>query len=145
MDSGANTASFSAANFLIEGLQEVGIEYLFSNMGTDHAPLIEAMAGRKRRGQPLPKVITCPHENTCAHMAGGYAMATGRGQGVLVHVDAGTANAAMGMHNLFRNRLPVLLMAGTAPFTSQGELTGSRDNYVHFVQDPFDIGSLVRP
>jgi acetolactate synthase-1/2/3 large subunit len=26
-----------------------------------------------------------------------------------------------------------------------GELTGSRDTYVHFVQDPFDIASIVRP
>jgi acetolactate synthase-1/2/3 large subunit len=60
-------------------------------------------------------------------------------------VDAGTANAAMGMHNLMRTRLPVMLMAGRAPFTLHGELPGGRDTYVHFVQDPFDIGSLVRP
>jgi acetolactate synthase I/II/III large subunit len=62
-----------------------------------------------------------------------------------VHVDAGTANAAMGMHNMFRARLPVMLIAGKAPYTLRGELPGSRDNYVHFVQDPFDIASLVRP
>jgi acetolactate synthase-1/2/3 large subunit len=78
-------------------------------------------------------------------MAGGYAAVTGRGQAVLVHVDVGTANSSMALHNLFRTRLPVLLMAGRSPFTVRGELTGSRDNYVHFVQDPYDIGSLVRP
>ena len=78
-------------------------------------------------------------------MAGGYALVTGRGQGVLVHVDVGTANTANAMHNLYRSRLPVLLMAGKAPFTTHGELTGTRDNYVHFVQEPFDQGSLVRP
>jgi acetolactate synthase-1/2/3 large subunit len=64
---------------------------------------------------------------------------------VLVHVDAGTANAAMAMHNLCRHRLPVFLMAGRAPYTTRGELTGSRDTYVHFIQDPYDIASLVRP
>ena len=32
-------------------------------------------------------------------MAAGYAIATGRGQGVMVHVDAGTANPAMALHN----------------------------------------------
>jgi acetolactate synthase-1/2/3 large subunit len=78
-------------------------------------------------------------------MAGGYALATGRGQGVLVHVDVGTANTTNAMHNLYRSRLPVLLMAGKAPFTAHGELVGTRDNYVHFVQEPFDQGSLVRP
>src|SRR4029079_1313460 len=145
MDTGANVASYSAANYFIEGLNEVGIDYLFSNMGTDHAPIIEAFAGRRRRGQKVPTIVVCPHENTAAHMAGGYAMVTGRGQGVLVHVDVGTANTANAMHNLYRSRLPVLLMAGKAPFTTHGELTGTRDNYVHFVQEPFDQASLVRP
>src|SRR5688572_28850528 len=145
MDTGANVASYSAANYFIEGINEVGIDYLFSNMGTDHAPIIEAFAGRKRRGQKTPQIVVCPHENTAIHMAGGYAMVTGRGQGVLVHVDVGTANTANGMHNLYRSRLPVLLMAGKAPFTTHGELTGTRDNYVHFVQEPYDQASLVRP
>ena len=145
MDVGANTASNSAANYLLEGLHEVGIDYLFCNMGTDHAPIIEAMAGRRKRGQSQPKVIVCPHENTAAYMAGGYALATGRGQGVLVHVDVGTANTANAMHNLFRSRLPVLLMSGKAPYTANNELVGSRDTYVHFVQEPIDQGALVRP
>jgi acetolactate synthase-1/2/3 large subunit len=78
-------------------------------------------------------------------MAGGYALVTGRAQAVLVHVDAGTANACMAIQNLFRYRLPVMLFAGRAPHTLRGELPGSRDTYVHFVQDPFDIASIVRP
>ena len=78
-------------------------------------------------------------------MAAGYAIATGRGQGVMVHVDAGTANSAMALHNLCRARIPVLLMAGKAPFTTRGELLGTRDTYVHFVQEPFDQASVVRP
>lgn len=138
------TATTTAAHFL-DGLQECGIEHLFCNLGTDHVSLIEAMAAFERQGRPQPQVLLCPHENVAVHMAGGFAAVTGRGQGVMVHVDAGTANAAMGLHNLFRSRLPVLLMAGRSPFTLRGELPGSRDNYIHFVQDPFDIGSLVRP
>ncbi|VCU68918.1 Benzoylformate decarboxylase [Pigmentiphaga humi] len=133
------------AGFLLEGLAEIGVDYLFCNMGTDHAPIIEELARRRERGSKSPAVIRCPHENTAAHMAAGYALVTGRGQGVLVHVDVGTANCAMAMHNLFRSRLPVLLMAGKAPFTAAGELPGSRDNYVHYIQEPFDQGSLVRP
>jgi acetolactate synthase-1/2/3 large subunit len=51
----------------------------------------------------------------------------------------------MAIQNLFRYRLPVMLFAGRAPHTLHGELRGSRDSYVHFVQDPFDIASIVRP
>ena len=36
-------------------------------------------------------------------------------------------------------------MSGKAPYTSSNELVGSRDTYVHFVQEPIDQGSLVRP
>jgi acetolactate synthase I/II/III large subunit len=140
-----NVGNFSSAYYLLEGLNEIGIEYLFCNLGTDHAPIIEEMAHRRKRGEKLPKIVRCPHENTAAHMAGGYALVTGRGQGVLVHVDVGTANAANAMHNLYRSRLPVLLMAGKAPYTSHDELIGTRDTHVHFVQEPFDQGSLVRP
>src|SRR4051812_9381756 len=139
------TTSQTAARFLLDGLSEAGIEYLFCNFGTDHAPIIEEMARMEAAGLAFPKPILCPHENTAMHMAGGYALATGRGQGVMVHGDVGTANAAMGMHNLFRTRIPVILMAGKAPYTSLGELPGTRDDYVHFVQEPMDQGSIVRP
>ncbi|MGA8653889.1 MAG: thiamine pyrophosphate-requiring protein [Xanthobacteraceae bacterium] len=141
----SNVSNFSSAYYLLEGIKEIGIDYLFCNLGTDHAPIIEEMAHRRKRGEVLPDVVRCPHENTAAHMAGGYALVTGRGQGVLVHVDVGTANAANAMHNLYRSRLPVLLMAGKAPYTSHDELVGTRDTHVHFVQEPFDQGSLVRP
>lgn len=135
----------SNAHYFLEGLDEIGLDYVFANLGTDHVSLIEESARWDEQGRGHPQWILCPHENVAMHMAAGYAAVTGRGQGVLVHVDSGTANSAMGMHNMFRGRLPVLLMAGKAPYTLRGEMPGSRDNYVHFVQDPFDIASLVRP
>jgi acetolactate synthase-1/2/3 large subunit len=141
----SNAPEHSTAYYFLEGLNELGIEHLFCNFGTDHAPVIEAMADRSKRGEKIPNVMLCPHENTAAHMAMGYAAVTGRGQAVLVHVDVGTANTANAMHNLFRSRLPVLLMSGKAPYTSSNELVGSRDTYVHFVQEPIDQGALVRP
>lgn len=141
----SNAPEHSTAYYFIEGLNELGIEHLFCNFGTDHAPTIEAMAERSKRGEKVPNVMLCPHENTAAHMAMGYAAVTGRGQAVLVHVDVGTANTANAMHNMFRSRLPVLLMAGKAPYTSSNELVGSRDTYVHFIQEPIDQGALVRP
>jgi acetolactate synthase-1/2/3 large subunit len=141
----SNEPEHSTAYYFLEGLNELGIEHLFCNFGTDHAPIIEAMADREKRGEKVPNVMLCPHENTAAHMAMGYAAATGRGQAVLVHVDVGTANTANAMHNMFRSRLPVLLMSGKAPYTSGNELVGSRDTYVHFVQEPIDQGALVRP
>jgi len=138
-------ARYSAAHYFLEGLVDLGVDYIFANLGTDHVSIIEEMARWDKEGRRHPEVILCPHEVVAVHMAGGYALATGKCQAVLVHVDAGTANACMAIQNLFRYRLPVMLFAGRAPHTLHGELTGSRDTYVHFVQDPFDIASIVRP
>jgi acetolactate synthase-1/2/3 large subunit len=138
-------ARFSTAHYFLEALVDLGVDYIFANLGTDHVSLIEEIARWDKEGRKHPDVILCPHEVVAVHMAGGYALATGRCQAVLVHVDAGTANACMAIQNLFRYRLPVMLFAGRAPHTLHGELRGSRDAYVHFVQDPFDIASIVRP
>ena len=74
MDS-SNEARHSAAHYFLEGLNEIGFDYLFCNFGTDHAPLIEAMAAFKHADRPAPLTILCPHENTAVHMAAGYAIA----------------------------------------------------------------------
>src|SRR5260370_6296688 len=134
----------STAHHFLQGLVDFGVESIFANLGTDHVSLIEEMARWDSEGRRHPQVILCPHEVVAVHMAGGYALATGRAQAVLVHVDAGTATACMAIQNLFRYRLPVMLFAGRAPYTLRGELPGSRDTYVHFVQDPFDIAGIVR-
>lgn len=135
----------NGAHALLQGLVDAGVEFVFANLGTDHAPLIETLAQWRRIGRRAPRMVLCPHENVAMHMAIGYAQCTGRGQAVLVHVDAGTANAAMGAHNALRTRVPLLLVAGRAPYSSHGEALGTRDNYVHFVQEPYDQAALVRP
>src|SRR2546425_1604414 len=145
MDKAPQVKLNSTAHYFLEGLNEIGIEYLFSNFGTDHAPLIEEMARWKKEGRGFPKVLNCPHENTAMHMAAGFAMATGRGQAVMVHVDAGTANSAMAMHNARRGRLPLVLVAGKAAFTVRGALPGSPDNYLEFLPEPVAQSGGVRP
>ncbi len=144
MDKAPQVTLQSTAHYFLEGLNELGIEYLFCNFGTDYAPLIEEMARWRAEGRKFPQTLLCAHENTAVQMAVGYAMVTGRGQAVMVHVDAGTANAAMGLHDACRSRVPLLLIAGRAPYTVRGELPGSRDTYVHFIQEPFDQGAIVR-
>ena len=74
----------TTARYFLEGLQETGIKYLFSNLGTDHVTLIDEMARLQAEGQAMPEVVLCPHENVAIHMAAGYAAVTGQGQGVMV-------------------------------------------------------------
>ena len=55
-----NTASHSTAHYLLQGLNEIDVEYLFCNFGTDHAPLIEELARFEADGLRAPKVIQLP-------------------------------------------------------------------------------------
>src|SRR5262249_59787716 len=66
-----HVASHSTAHYLLQGLNEIGVEYLFCNFGTDHAPLIEELAKFEAEGLRAPKVVLCPHENVGIHMAEG--------------------------------------------------------------------------
>src|ERR1700747_3597771 len=90
-------ARYSAAHYFLEGLVDLGVDYIFANLGTDHVSIIEEMARWDKEGRKHPEVILCPHEVVAVHMAGGYALATGKCQAVLVHVDASTANACMAL------------------------------------------------
>jgi acetolactate synthase I/II/III large subunit len=75
---------YSTAHYFLEGLVDLGVEYIFANLGTDHVSLIEEMARWDKEGRKHPEMILCPHEVVAVHMAGGYALATGRAQAVLV-------------------------------------------------------------
>jgi len=135
----------TAAEALVAALRLNGIDLVFANLGTDHPPLIEAFAKFRALGRPVPRVLLCPHEVVALSAAHGFAQATGRPQALIVHVDAGTANLGGAVHNAARTRVPVLIVAGRTPFTDRGELRGSRDAFVQFLQDVYDQAGIVRP
>ncbi|PZX02340.1 acetolactate synthase-1/2/3 large subunit [Psychrobacillus insolitus] len=136
--------NYTAADALMEALQEVGISHLFCNLGSDHPSIIEALAKAKEDGRALPKAIICPHESVALSAAQGYAMLSGQAQGVMIHTDVGTLNLGGAIHNAFRARVPVFVFAGETPFTMNGELPGSRNSYVNYLQNVYDQRSILR-
>jgi acetolactate synthase-1/2/3 large subunit len=133
----------STADAYLELLAARGIDYLFGNGGTDFGPIVNAYAKRLNLGQPVPTPVTVPHEITAVAMAHGYTMVTGRAQAVMVHTIAGTANATGGLINAIRTGVPMLFSAGRTPITEEG-LKGSRNGGIHWAQESFDQGSMVR-
>jgi acetolactate synthase-1/2/3 large subunit len=133
----------STADAYLELLAARGVENLFGNGGTDFGPLIDAYARRLIGELPIPRPVTVPHEITAVAMAHGYTMVTGRPQAVMVHTIAGTANATGGLINAARTQIPMLFSAGRTPLT-EGPLKGSRDTSIHWAQESFDQGSMVR-
>lgn len=135
-----------AATVLLRALFAHGVEYFFCNPGTDFPAIVEAFARAKAAGEiglrvPMPVVV--PHENAAVAMAHGVYLATGRPQAVMVHVSVGTANTVNGAANANRDQAPILIMAGRTPVTEQGML-GSRNRPIHWAQEMFDQGGLLR-
>ena len=133
----------STADAYLELLAARGVEYFFANSGTDFAPLIDAYARRLAQGQPVPRPMTVPHETPAVGMAHGYAMVTGRPQVVMVHVIVGAGNAVSGIINAARSNVPILFSAGRNPLTETG-LHGSRNRPIHWAQESFDQGAMIR-
>ena len=125
----------TAARCLLELCARLGVDYVFTNLGSDHPAFIEAFASLQAAGMPMPRIVVCPHEMTTLSAAHGYAMLTRRPQLVLVHVDVGTQNLGCSVHNAARGRIPALIVAGLSPVSTSGERIGARNEFIHFTQD----------
>ena len=130
----------TGAESLLLGLKTHGVDYLFANAGTDFPPIIEALVGLP--GDLMPEPVTVPHETAGVAMAHGYYLVTGRPQAVMVHVNVGLANAAMGVINAASDNVPVLVMSGRTPITETGH-KGSRMTPIQYGQEMFNQASLV--
>lgn len=137
---------YTTSRAFLEALAEAGVRYVFANLGSDHPGLVEAYARAREDGteRELPELVICPHESVAMSAAQGYAQVTGVPQAVVVHVDCGTQNIGGMLHNAAKGRVGVLLYAGASPFTQEGELLGSRNEFIQWIQDVHDQRGIVR-
>src|SRR5262245_27895966 len=133
-----------AAEAYVRALVAQGVSCLFLNPGTDTFPIQEALSKLEQLGQPVPRTVLCIFELVALAAAHGYYAATGRPQAVLVHVDVGTQNLGGMVHNAQRGRAAVLICAGRTPYTTDPRQRGSRDTYIHWLQEQFDQHGIVR-
>src|SRR6185503_20236299 len=112
----------TAADAWLGLLAARGIEYLFANGGTDFAPVVEAYAKGQKLGWRLPEIVIVPHEN----------------------IGVGTAHSLNGLINASRQNVPILFTAGRTPITESGALPAARNNYIHWAQEHFDQGGMLR-
>jgi acetolactate synthase-1/2/3 large subunit len=137
---------YTTSTAFLEALAEAGVRYVFANLGSDHPGLIEALAQARAEGREgsLPSLVVCPHETVALSAAHAYAAVSRTPQAVIVHVDAGTQNLGGAVNNAMRGRVPVLIFAGAAPYTIEGELAGGRNEFIHWVQDVHDQRGILR-
>lgn len=127
-------------------LKSYGIDNLYMNVGTDFAPLVEAYAKLEAAGKSpdcFPRPVLGTHENLVIGMAHGAYLVSGNPQAAMFHVNVGTANAACGIINAAKERVPVFIAAGRTPYLESGKL-GARDNRTNWGQEMFDQNAMIR-
>ncbi|KIX09360.1 uncharacterized protein Z518_00439 [Rhinocladiella mackenziei CBS 650.93] len=136
---------YTTSTALLEALELAGVSHLFLNVGSDHPAILEAISKQHAEGKPKKiRFITAPHEFVGLSAAQGFFQASGKMQAILVHVDAGTLSMGGAIHNVSRARIPVLMLAGTSPITDEGEAVGSRNEFIHSIQDTIDQRGITR-
>ncbi len=96
----------SGAEKLIQCLEREGVEYIFGLSGGAAIPIFDALVDSSI------KLILVRHEQGAAHMADGYARATGRPGVVLVTSGPGATNTVTGLLTAHMDSVPIVVLTG---------------------------------
>lgn len=108
----------TAADALVEGLSDHGVDTVFGIPGTHNLPIYEALS---RHGI---QHVLMRHEQGCAYAADGYARSSGRIAAVLTTTGPGLLNAATGLAQANSDSVPVLAVSPGVPVGHPGAGVG---------------------
>ncbi len=137
------------AEILVEALKKEKVNYLFGIPGGQIIPFFDALYHQKEI-----KFILTRHEQAAAHMADGYARATGK-TGVCVATSGpGATNLVTGLATAYMDSIPIVAITGQVPTHMIGndafqeaDTTGitrpvTKNNYL--VKDVRELAEIVR-
>ena len=99
----------SGAQIFWECLVREGVEIVFGYPGAQNLPLVDALIG-----VPLRFVLS-RHEQGAAHMADGYARASGRVGVAIATSGPGATNLVTGVATAMRDSIPTVFVTGQVP------------------------------
>ncbi len=105
----AGTEERIASYLLTEYLERLGVEVIFGLCGHTVVGLLDALSKSKIR------YVTARHEQVAAHMAEGYARATGKPGVLMTHLGPGLTNAITGIANAALDSIPMVVISGDVP------------------------------
>lgn len=150
----------TGAQVLIECLKKEGVEYIFGIPGGVLLAIYDALWG-----QNDIKHILVKHEQVAAHMADGYARATGKVGVCLATSGPGATNLVTGIANAYMDSIPMVALTGqvatpaigkdsfqevdifgiTLPITKHNFLVKKTDDLPEIIHTAFYIAKSGRP
>jgi len=152
-------AELTGAKIMIECLKREGVEYLFGLPGGAILPTFDALYDSDL------KFILVRHEQGAAHMADGYARATGKPGVCLVTSGPGATNTVTGLCTAYMDSVPLVCITGqvathvigsdafqeadiigvTRPVTKHNYLVRDVNDLARVVREAFYIATTGRP
>ncbi len=102
------------AKALVRTLEKMGVEIIFGYPGGANLPIYEALATSSI------KHVLARHEQGAAHMADGYARATGKVGVCMATSGPGATNLVTGIATAYMDSVPVLAITGQVPRSNIG-------------------------
>jgi acetolactate synthase I/II/III large subunit len=118
------------ADFMLDAIKSLGIEYVAANPGSSFRALHEAIINYG--GNRSPELLTCCHEESSVGMAHGYAKIEGKPMMVMAHGTVGLQHASMAIYNAYADRVPVYMVIGNI---ADGPFRRGDVEWTHAVQD----------
>ena len=146
---------------LIKCLEAEGVEYIFGYSGGSVIPIFDAMITTPSN----IKFVLVRHEQGAAHMADGYARATGKPAVTLVTSGPGATNVITGIMTAQMDSVPMVVLTGqsvswmigkdafqeadifgmTMPVVKHSYLLKSTNDIPRTVREAFHIATTGRP
>jgi len=120
-----NMTKMSGAQAVVEALQREGVEAVFGYPGGANMPIYDALYDfQSFKYTPLNengfRHILARHEQSAAHMADGYARASGRVGVCLATSGPGATNLLTGLATAYMDSSPVVAITGQVPSNMVG-------------------------
>lgn len=146
---------------IIRSLEAEGVEYIFGYSGGSVIPIFDALITTKTN----IKFVLVRHEQGAAHMADGYARATGKPAVVLVTSGPGATNIITGVMTAHMDSVPMICLTGQSvswmigkdafqeadifdismPVVKHSYLLKSSDDIPRTIREAFHIATTGRP
>jgi len=110
-DSPSRPPARFGSDVIVDQLIDHGIRHVSLNPGASYRGVHDSLVNRPG----APEVITCTHEKTAVNIAHGYAKASGRPMGTILHNVVGLLHGSLGLYSARLDRAPILAMGGSGP------------------------------
>ncbi len=118
-------------------LRTLDIPFLALNPGASYRGLHDSIVNYL--GNTQPQMLLCLHEESAVAIAQGYAKATDRMMGAVVHSNVGLMHASMAIFNAWCDRVPMLVLGATGPWDAS-----KRRPWIDWIHTASDQAALVR-